>query len=356
VKCVQENASAAAFMRRLNRKVLQDRIPLTGSLALTHRCPLRCPHCYALPTESELATADWQGLIEQCAAAGCLNLLLTGGDPVIRGDFAAIYRHAKLQGMLVIVFTTGMLIGDDTLDLFRDLPPHAVEVTLYGATAGTFDAVSGVRGSFRRCVGGVERMLGAGVRVKLKTLLLSGNRHEFHAMERLAAGYGVPFRLDACVFPRLNGDRRPLDFRISAAEAVELEFADAGRTREWQAFHERMRAAQPGTALYACGAGRTAFHIDPCGALYPCVMMQRVRADVRGRDFAAAWRSVTAQVAEHGAAAPASCRECEARTLCGYCPGFFELESEPDVRPSDFLCEIGRRRLDRLRRLAAASA
>jgi len=50
---------------------------------LTWRCCFHCPHCYAGPTRErrgELTTAEALNLLDQMAAAGCLDLLFSGGD------------------------------------------------------------------------------------------------------------------------------------------------------------------------------------------------------------------------------------------------------------------------------------
>ena len=45
--------------------------------------------------------------------AGCLYLLLTGGEPLLREDFPEIYTFAKHNGFLVTVFTNGTLLTDN---------------------------------------------------------------------------------------------------------------------------------------------------------------------------------------------------------------------------------------------------
>ncbi|MBW1897011.1 MAG: radical SAM protein, partial [Deltaproteobacteria bacterium] len=143
------------YLQRLRRKVTQERIPLSGSIDVTHRCNLRCVHCYLGEKQShwekrgkELSTAQWISIIDEITEAGCLHLLISGGEPLTRRDFAEIYSHARTNGLLVTVFTNGTLITDRVLELFRDLPPRIVEISLYGATAATYERVTRVKGSY----------------------------------------------------------------------------------------------------------------------------------------------------------------------------------------------------------------
>ena len=127
--CAQtEWLSDKEYLRQFGKKVTEQRIPLSGSIDLTHRCNLRCIHCYLGnkevingKREEELSTTQWISIIDQITDAGCLYLLITGGEPLLRKDFGAIYRHAKTKGLMVTVFTNGTLITDDLLDLFSKI-------------------------------------------------------------------------------------------------------------------------------------------------------------------------------------------------------------------------------------------
>jgi MoaA/NifB/PqqE/SkfB family radical SAM enzyme len=177
---------------RMLKRARAERIPIAGGLELTARCNLRCIHCYhgpdaCRPAEgTELSTADFQRIIDEVVEAGCLHVLLTGGEPMLRRDFPDIYRHARGSGTLVTVFTNATLVTDEHVTLFRDLPPAKVDVSIYGASRDTYEAVTGVQGSFARCLAGVERLVKAGIPTALKTVVLRTNQREVEDMEHLA--------------------------------------------------------------------------------------------------------------------------------------------------------------------------
>ena len=158
------------FLRGLNRKMARLRVPVSGSIELTRFCNLKCVHCYIRPVSAEevrstteLDTGTWLAIIDQIAEAGCLNLLITGGEPMLRSDFPAIYSHAKKKGLLVTVFTNGTLVTEEAAALFRELPPQSVEVTVYGASKQTYEGITGVAGSYERSLAGPA---GAGDRLQ----------------------------------------------------------------------------------------------------------------------------------------------------------------------------------------------
>ncbi|HOT00682.1 MAG TPA: radical SAM protein [Acidobacteriota bacterium] len=362
--CPQVEWSAdPTHAERFRQVVARHRLPVSGSLELTRGCNLRCRHCYLgadderLPADrAELDTAAWLGILDQIVAAGCLYLLITGGEPLVRPDFAEIYSHAKRRGMLVTLFTNGTLLDESVLDVLTDLPPQTVEITLYGATAATYEAITGVPGSFDRCRAGLERLAQRRLRFRLKTVLTRLNIDELEAMEALARRFGVKFRFDPAIFPTFGGDRAPLDLRVDPAVVADRELADEERRREWTEFYRRHHEPPATDDAFSCGTGVGTFHVDPFGRLCPCVMVRRPAYDLTRGDFATGWREVIPTVRKLKMAAGQKCRTCRDISLCGYCPAFFELENgSPDI-PSEYLCTLGQNRADRIRSIINTEA
>ena len=190
-------------------------------------------------------TSKILSVIDEITEAGCLYLLITGGEPLLRNDFPEIYRHAKTSGLILTVFTNGTLLTDRVMDLLEDLPPRVVEITLYGATALTYEKITGIPGSFAQCLKAVRRLLERKIPVGLKTILMTTNSHEFFDIEKIADNFGVRFRFDAEIFPCLDGDHSPLVLRVPPEEAIEKEFSDKDRARKWVRYFERTHGQLP---------------------------------------------------------------------------------------------------------------
>jgi radical SAM protein with 4Fe4S-binding SPASM domain len=317
---------------------------------MTHRCNLRCVHCYlgdernAESQARELDTAFWCSVVDQIAEAGCLNLLITGGEPFARSDFAEVYTRAKRRGLLVTVFTNGTRLDDSLLRLFSELPPWLVEVSLYGATKETYDKVTTVPGAWERCLAGVDALCSAGVRVALKTVILKGNQHEVGAMRQMAEDRRANFRVDPAVFPCRDGDQGPIEHRVAAAQAVAIEMADLGHLESTAKAYERLRTLPSVDRLYTCAAGQTGFHIDPEGTLQPCMMVNGHGFDLRRGSFRTGWDDVIRRFREIEAPRGYECNSCERRFLCGLCPAQASMETGSPDRKSDYYCSLGRER------------
>jgi radical SAM protein with 4Fe4S-binding SPASM domain len=355
-QCTEQKwLSTEEYLTKFLETSRQLRVPLSGSLEVTHDCNLRCVHCYLGPQakrqkhdEEEMDTGRIQDLIDEIADAGCLYLLLTGGEPLLREDFSEIYSHAKEQGLLVTVFSNGTLMTEKHLALFRELPPREVEITLYGATPLTYENITGVSGSYKACLDGIRRLLDAHIRVNLKTILMTINRHELCEMERMARSFGCRFRFDAAISPGMGGEKTPLQFRVPPAEAVRLELSDDQRISQWKTFLDASEGHTLVDEMYGCGAGVTGFHIDPFGNLQPCLMTLDMRYNLSQGPFLTGWNDIVSRIRDKKAAPDFACRGCGKINLCGYCPAFFRLENGGEGERSEYICTMGELRYQRI--------
>ncbi|MGB8991647.1 MAG: radical SAM protein [Desulfobaccales bacterium] len=334
-----------AFSLRLHEQVFGQRLPLSGSLEITHRCNLRCAHCYinqpagdGAARRRELSAAQWHGLLDEMAAAGCLWLCFTGGEPLLRPDFPDIYRHAKQCGLLLTLFTNGTLVTPALADFLAKWRPFQVEISLYGVTPQTYESVTGVPGSFTKCMAGIELLLARRVPVAVKTMVMTLNLPELPAMKAWAADRGLRFRYDAVLNPRLDGSQKPCALRLSPEEAVALDLADEQRMKDWRQFTEKYLApAEPTDRLFRCGAGLHSFHIDSAGELSVCLMARRASYALREGSFAAGWKFLR-EVREQKGNPESPCARCRLYALCGQCPGIAEVEMTPPGEPVAYYC------------------
>ena len=345
----------AAYYRMFSHKLDERRVPFSGSLALTGSCNLKCIHCYLgscyqTPdgTAGELKTDKWLAIIDEITQAGCLYLLLTGGEPLLRDDFAAIYTHAKLSGLITSVFTNGTRITPEIVDLFRDLPPGGLEISLYGMTETTYKRVTGIPGALEKCRQGIERLLAAGIDFSLKTILMTANQNEFHDIKAFARQCGVEFRFDAAIFPCLDGDPKPLACRVTPEKAIDLELEDPEMRTRWRNYLDRQGKVMPSDRLYNCGTGLTSFHVDPTGNLQPCVLVDNLTYSLLEGPFKKGWDEVIPRIREIRVDKTGECAQCEERLLCGLCPAFFKLENGSETIKSDYLCAMGHYRYNTL--------
>ncbi len=352
--CVMEVADPTGWLQGFRQRTAENRIPTTAHLELTSRCNLRCQHCYlGNQTEQhkkrsfERDTEAVKRSIDEWAEAGCFHLIITGGDPMMRKDFAEIYRHAAQQGIFVTVFCDGILVTDRIVELFKELPPRSVEISIYGGTAETYEKVTRVPGSYARAWQGIHRLLDADIRLMLKTVLMTLNQHELKMMAAQAEEVGCRFRFDSAIFPCLpDNATEPLDLRVSPEEAVAHDLSFPGHRETWAAKIKKYDNIEAGDAIYSCGAGSTGFYVDPYGNLSPCLMTTHYRYQENGRSFREVWSDDLIEIRKKKRTKAGSCFSGKLRGACTHCPAFNFLETGDEEEDSPYMKRVAELRYE----------
>ena len=161
---------------------------------ITHRCNLRCRHCYqteyaACPDEKTLFdTLDWfSRFLEKTDRYG--HIYLTGGEPLTHPAFFPLLREIRRREMRLCVLTNGTLIDNAAADRLAWYLPEFVQVSLDGDRAA-HDAVRG-QGSFDAALAGIDRLVERDVPVLVSFTAQKGNLGSFPALARVCRAHGV---------------------------------------------------------------------------------------------------------------------------------------------------------------------
>jgi len=350
----QEIGTYGDFSHALHDAVYWSRVPVTGTVEITNRCPLNCAHCYNnLPMGDfvararELSTEEHYRVLDELADAGTLWLLFTGGEIFARRDFLEIYTYAKKKGFIITLFTNGTLITEEVADYLAQWPPFSIEITLYGATAETYETLTRIPGSYEKCMRGIHLLLERKLPLSLKTVGVTINKHEIQAMKQIARDLGVSFKFDPMMNPRIDCSASPLAVRLAPHEIVELDFNDPDRVAEWRKFFSSFaESAAPDLSdgelppVYECGGGQNSFAIDPYGDLSICVLSHVDRYNVRDGSFGEGWDEFMPMLRERKVKRITKCTMCSLRSVCGSCAAQGELENGDADEPVDFLCHV----------------
>ena len=352
-----ESGDYADFSRIVHDQVNPLRIPVNGTIEITNRCPLECAHCYNnLPMadgaarKRELTTEDHKRILDELFDLGCLWLLYTGGEIFARADFLEIYKYARDKGFLITLFTNATLVTDRIADFLAENPPFDIEVTLYGRTKATYESLTGIPGSFEKCIRGIHLILDRKLPLKLKTVALTINKHEIASMKKFAEELGVDFKFDPMVNPRIDCSSSPLAVRLTPADIVSFDLDDPERVAEWRRLAIECAPVLPEEAearlLYECGGGVNSFAIDPYGDLSICVLSHFDRYNVREGTVREGWEQFLLKVRTRKISRVTKCTRCALKSLCGSCAANAELEAGDPEEPVDFLCQTAHLRAE----------
>lgn len=339
-----------SLVDKLYRRAAAARQPVKGTFELTERCNLACGMCYirqapsdAASRAKELSAAEWLELAHQAVENGLVFLLLTGGEVMLRPDFFELYIPLTRLGLILTLFTNGTLMTEAVASRLVEAPPACTEITLYGATVTTYEAVTGVSGSYARCCAGIDALVKRRIPLGLKATITRQNVGELEAMRQMAHNWGLPFSASWLLSKRRDGVLSgTADCRLSASECVALEAADQASA------YESAEATQRELSLgrdsnFDCQAGQASFVVNSSGEMNACIDLPLPAAPTLEIGFRAAWEKVQRFV---GSAPPLSpvCSACDARASCPRCPAWSQLETGTLIDPVPYLCEIARAR------------
>ena len=156
-------------------------------LQLSHRCNLKCRHCYLGPPRTdELSLEDALKIAREFAAHGGLRLLISGGEPLLYTYLNAFIEKTSGLRIRRVLLTNGTLISKENVDW---LQVEEIQFSLDGWRQG-HDLLRG-KGNFDRTLWGIQAAGDAGVPISIATMIHHGNLHEFEELRRFTEEIGA---------------------------------------------------------------------------------------------------------------------------------------------------------------------
>jgi pyrroloquinoline quinone biosynthesis protein E len=161
---------------------------------VTHACPLHCPYC-SNPVElvrrsAELGTAEWERVMREAGELGVVHAHISGGEPLLRPDLAAIVAAAERAGIYTQLVTSGVGLTEERMAELTGAGLHSVQLSVQDATAAGSDLIAG-----RRSFADKERAAAitrdAGLPLGLNVVLHRRNLANLDAIIGLGLEWGV---------------------------------------------------------------------------------------------------------------------------------------------------------------------
>ena len=334
-------------------------------------------------------------MVDQARALGTREWAISGGEPMLRPDFAEIFEYVTAKTTTYSLNTNGTLITPPIARLLRRKGNKMVAV--YGATAEVHDHVTRAPGSFDALMEGFARLKEAGAGFTVQLIPMRDNYHQWAAMEELAKSLSRNWRVGApwLYLSACGGEARNAEIaaqRLDPAVAVALDEPDLSadepaftlappvESEPGDAAREGRAAAGGGAdsdvggetdgdvvgeadrdvgddRLFArCIADHREFHVDPYGGMAWCCFVKdpELRYDLRAGApgagirpgaVAAAWDEFIPSLADKvrgGTEYLEGCAGCDLRADCRWCDVYGYLEHGRHGARVEYLCEVAR--------------
>lgn len=296
------------------------------SLELTYRCVEKCVHCYIDDAPSscvkdELTMDEIKRILKQAHKMGCVKILLTGGEVLLRKDFLDIAEYAVGLGFIVDVYTTGVGLTDETFDRMVAMKLNSVSFSLYSGAAAEHDAITRLPGSFEKTLKAMMMFNCAGVTTFIKCVAI---RQNFDALESVYK-LGQRLKIRVSISPQIasgHEQKHACDYRLSAEQyrkffALESRYSHI-KQEDYSSKVPKMLENPP------CSAGLNCLSVDPFGGVHPCIAFAETVGSLRKDTLENLWDKVGRlkylQNFKLGNITP-NCRTCEVVEFCHVCLG-----------------------------------
>jgi pyrroloquinoline quinone biosynthesis protein E len=168
--------------------------PTTLLAEITHRCPLHCPYCSnplkMVGSRDELSTSEWMRVFSEARQLGVLQLGLSGGEPLVRGDIEALAAHARSLGLYTTLVTSGIGLTPARARQLREAGLEHIQISIQDSVEESADLIAGMKG-VRQKMAAAEIVRELGFAFSINVVLHRANIDRVGEIIDLAAGLGA---------------------------------------------------------------------------------------------------------------------------------------------------------------------
>jgi len=334
------------------------RLPLQGNIDLTYRCNNNCRHCWlsiepdSPNKEQELTFNELQNIVDQARQMGCNSWSISGGEPMIRPDFADIFDYIVKSSCSYTLNTNGTFITPKIAKLLK--AKGAKMIALYGADSATHDYITRNPGSFDAVMRGFSYLKEANAGFTVQLIPMKGNYWQFPKIVELAKSLSRHYRigaswlyLSACRDEIKNAEI--IEQRLTPKEVIECDrpYMHDEHDNDINTCEISDKKQGRHYLFSGCIDIRRDFHIDPYGKMSFCCFIKdpSMRYDLRKGSFDKGWNKFIPSLANkitENTEYKSNCGSCNLRSDCKWCPVYGYLEHGRFTAKVDYLCQIAK--------------
>ncbi len=160
---------------------------------ITPRCNLNCIHCRtnaSMNLKDKLSFEDITNTVDEISKEFKPVVVLTGGEPLLRGDLFDIADFIKSKGMRVGIATNGTLVNEDTAKKIKEHFDVA-SLSIDGSQSSIHDNFRGVKGAFDATINAASMFKKVGLNFIINSSFTKRNQHDIENTYKLAKKIGA---------------------------------------------------------------------------------------------------------------------------------------------------------------------
>jgi len=274
--------SSQKFFGVLKRSLTPNR-PYHAQWLLTRRCNYRCRGCSVWREKhfsQEVSTDEVKKGLDVLRDLGVIEIVLSGGNPLLRDDIGEIIDYAS-RFFVTTIYDNGSLAPRKT-DALRNA--DFVSISLDTLDEKKFDYIRGVKGAWSKAMNSIETLKDEGIRVGVSPTISQLNLHEILDFTRYFTDRGVPvwYCLYSYDYPSENPlfgiGKRADEFEIVDKETaakvcdglIQMKKERQGVFITTQTLAALKQLFLTGQRTWRCQALRSFFMVDSLGRVAGC--------------------------------------------------------------------------------------
>lgn len=185
------------------REIMLDNIyPLTASLELTHKCNLRCLHCYGnFGSGDEMPKQQVLTLLDDLEKVGVKNLELTGGDISVYPYLNDILKKAfSLKFNSVVLLTNGINMNKEFIDLVIKNSNRAyLQIDIHSLNEEYLKWFTGINNFTQKIIHNLKILLENNVKIRIVSMITKKNIDELPDIAKMVHELGIKVYMPSIV-------------------------------------------------------------------------------------------------------------------------------------------------------------
>jgi AdoMet-dependent heme synthase len=163
---------------------------------ITRRCNLHCVHCRSssemvVNEHPDFPTAEAYRLLDDISSYGNPVVVLSGGEPLLRGDVFDIAKYGNGKGLRMCMATNGSLVTDAVCEKIKASGIKIVSMSLDGSSPEVHDDFRNEKGAFAAVMRAAALFKKYGIEFIINSSFTKRNEEEIPKVYKLAKEIGA---------------------------------------------------------------------------------------------------------------------------------------------------------------------
>lgn len=309
---------------------------------VTNKCNLHCLGCYsdnnARNLEKDISTEEMEHVLQELGGVGVENLVISGGEPLLRGDIVQLVRYAKEYCKIntITLITNGTI---DKQEVFEGMSPYldtiAVSLDTYSMECPSYLRDEGI---FNKILIAIGHMQKAGLQVSI--LPTVHHKNVAKMKEYIDLSKRLHTQISFSIFTTCK-DKAFEGYALNTEDLNEIaeHFITYGISADDVPINNTLEGKRN------CGTGCSMLSIGADASVYPCHMLMEEQfkmgnligktiREVLGMHQDRLWEVPVEEIS--------GCKECDYKYLCGGGCRARAYMINRDIQSPDPFCDMYR--------------